>query len=252
MAEYLYPIIVFFSGIAAGIINIMAGGGSTITLGVMIMMGMDASVANGTNRIGLMIESSSGVMAFKSEKYADFKESLKLALFTVPGAIIGAIWATKISNELFQQILAVVMIFILITLFLPKTKPAEGNGAENSKRKILIYPAMLLIGFYGGFVQVGIGFILMGALRHILSLDLIRVNMHKVFIVFVYTIPLLFVFGLTGNINWFYAIFLAAGYAVGAWWSAKISVAKGEKVVKGVLVVAILIMATKFMLPFFN
>ena len=81
MSDLLYPLIVFFAGLAAGVINIMAGGGSTITLGVMIFMGMDASVANGTNRIGLMIESSSGLLAFSSEKYSAFGESNKLSLF---------------------------------------------------------------------------------------------------------------------------------------------------------------------------
>ena len=226
----------------------MAGGGSTITLGVMILMGMDASVANGTNRIGLMVESTSGVLAFRSEKYSAFGESFKLSLFTLPGAILGAVFAIRISNEQFQQILAVIMILILITLFIPKTNKNKTLSLEKKGKKYLIYPAMVLIGFYGGFIQVGIGFLLMGALRHLLNLDLVRVNMHKVFIVFVYTIPLLFVFGLTGNINWFYAFFLACGYAVGAWWSAKISIAKGEKAIKVILAIAILIMATKFLL----
>lgn len=251
MPEIIYIIIIFISGMLSGIINVMAGGGSTITLGVMIFMGMDAAVANGTNRIGLMIESTSGVLAFKSEKYAEFKESFKLALFTIPGAVLGAVFAIKISNELFQQILALVMISILFTLFIPKRKINEITQGKSPKN-LLIYPAMVLIGFYGGFIQVGIGFILMAALKHLLNLDLVRVNMHKVFIVFVYTIPLLFVFGFTGNIHWFYAIFLAAGYAVGAWWSAKISIAKGEKVIKIILGVAIVIMSTKFLLPFFN
>ena len=90
----------------------------------------------------------------------------------------------------------------------------------------------------------------MGALKHLLKLDLIRVNMHKVFIVFIYTIPILFIFGLTGNIDWFYAVFLASGYAVGAWWSAKISITRGEKVVKLVLGVAIVIMSFKLLIPF--
>jgi uncharacterized protein len=245
-------IVVFFSGMAAGVINIMAGGGSTITLGVLIFLGMDASIANGTNRIGLMVESTSGVLAFRSKNYSAFGESFKLSLFTLPGAVLGAISAVRISNELFQQILAVVMILILITLFLPKSLKEKADSGSRKLRGWAIYPAMFLIGFYGGFIQVGIGFLLMGALRHLLHLDLIRVNMHKVFIVFIYTIPILFIFGLTGNIDWFYAVFLAGGYAVGAWWSAKVSIAGGEKVVKVVLGVAIIIMSAKLLYPFFS
>lgn len=245
-------ILVFLSGMAAGVINIMAGGGSTITLGVLIFLGMDASVANGTNRIGLMVESTSAVLAFRSEKYSAFGESFKLSLFTLPGAILGALFAVRISNELFQQILGVVMIFILLTLFLPTNRREQLQTEAGKRRQLMIYPVMFLIGFYGGFVQVGIGFILMGALRHLLRLDLIRVNMHKTFIVFIYTIPILLIFGLTGNIDWFYAIFLASGYALGAWWSAKISISRGEKVVKLVLAVAILIISAKLLFPFFS
>lgn len=246
--ELFYPILVFFSGLIAGMVNIMAGGGSVVTLGVLILLGMDASVANGTNRIGLMIESTSGVMAFRSEKYSEFRQSFYLAFFTLPGAILGSVYAINISNQLFQRILAVIMILILVSLFLPRSAGVSRLSQDRRKR-LLIYPAMVLIGFYGGFVQVGIGFILMAALRHILGLDLIRVNMHKTFVIFVYTIPILLIFGLTGNIDWFYAAWLAAGYALGAWWSAKLSIAKGEKVVKIVLGIAIVIMATRFFLP---
>jgi uncharacterized membrane protein YfcA len=106
---------------------------------------------------------------------------------------------------------------------------------------------MILIGFYGGFLQVGVGFIIMALLHNFLKLDLIRVNMHKVFIVFVFTIPALLVFILTDNVNWFYGLSLSAGNAFGGWWGAKLSVKKGEKLIKAVLVVSIFIMAIKLL-----
>jgi len=247
MEELIYPFLVFGAGVLSGIINVMAGGGSVITLGVLILLGMDPSVANGTNRIGLVVETGSGVLAFKSEKYSEAKTSLGFAILTVPGAMLGSYYAIKISDIWFQRILAMVMIFVLISLLLPK--PAAKNGEQQGRMgRIMIYPAMFGIGLYGGFIQAGVGFLIMAALRHLLHLDLVRINMHKVFIVLVYTIPVIFIFGFTGNINWLTALYMAGGYALGAWWSAKISIAKGEKVVKIVLCIAILIMATKFIL----
>ena len=107
---------------------------------------------------------------------------------------------------------------------------------------------MFVIGLYGGFIQAGVGFLIMAALRHLLHLDLVRINMHKVFIVLVYTVPVIFIFGFTGNINWLTALYMSGGYALGAWISAKVSISRGEKVVKIVLCIAILIMATRFIL----
>ena len=106
---------------------------------------------------------------------------------------------------------------------------------------------MIVVGFYGAFIQVGVGFLLMASFQYLMKLDLIRVNMHKVFVVFVFTIPALLVFILTDNINWYYGLTLSAGNAFGGWWGAKLSVKKGEKLIKVVLIVAILIMALKLL-----
>ncbi|MDP6779441.1 MAG: sulfite exporter TauE/SafE family protein, partial [Candidatus Latescibacteria bacterium] len=238
---------VFGIGIAAGFINIMAGGGSVLTLGVMMLMGLDAAVANGTNRIGLLVEGISGAAAYRTERFTDLRESFRLAALTLPGAILGSIFAIQVSNLTFQRILALVMIFVLITLFLPKGKE-EGDRAGGRRGRVLIYPAMVLVGFYGGFVQAGVGFLIMASLRHLLALDLVRINMHKVYIVLIYTIPVLFVFGLTDNINWPWAAALGLGMALGAWVSVKISVRRGERVIKAILGVAIVLMAAKFLL----
>ncbi len=96
-------------------------------------------------------------------------------------------------------------------------------------------------------MQVGVGFVFMASLYHLMRMDLIRVNMHKVFIIFVYTIPALLVFLLTGNVEWRFGLFLAIGMAFGAWWAAKISVKKGEKIIRIALIPVILWMALKLL-----
>ena len=244
MNNFLTVILLFGVGSLAGFINVMAGGGSSITLPILIFLGLESSLANGTNRVAIMIQNLVAVLSFRQEEFSEFKTSFLLAAFTLPGGILGAMLAVRINNVLFQKILAVVLIGILITVIFPKSKNAD-RIKKHVMKSWFIYPAMFLIGFYGGFIQVGVGFILMAALTHLLNLDLVRVNMHKVFIIFIYTIPAMLIFAFTGNVNWFYGLSLAAGNAFGAWWSAKIAVKKGEKVVRIILIVAMLFMSIK-------
>jgi len=247
MDELLKLLLLFGAGSIAGFINVMAGGGSTITLPILILLGLDPSLANGTNRMGILAQTFSAVVSFRQEKYHDFKLSIKLTAFTLPGAIAGAVLATRISDVLFQKILAYVLIGVTISMFLRKTNQAKPGEHSIQKTSWLIYPVMVATGFYGGFMQVGVGFVFMVSLFHLMRLDLVRVNMHKVFIIFIYTIPTFIVFLITGNVEWKFGLTLAAGMAFGAWWAAKIAVKKGEKIIRIVLVVAIFWMALKLL-----
>jgi hypothetical protein len=246
MSEITEILLLFGVGTLTGFINVMAGGGSTLTLPVLIFLGLDSSLANGTNRIGLLSQNLFGILSFKNENVSQFKLSLKLGLLTLPGAIIGAFYATKIDDVLFQKILGVIMIGIVIMMLIP-------NSKEFLKEKITdklpwaIYPIMFGLGFYGGFIQVGIGFLLMLSLHRVLKLNLLYVNLHKVFIVLIYTIPALLIFIVTGNVSWFHGLSLAVGTSIGAWWSAKLAVKKGVNVIKGFLIVAIVIMSVKLL-----
>jgi uncharacterized membrane protein YfcA len=236
--------LLFGVGTIAGFINVNAGGGSTLTLPMLIFMGLDAALANGTNRVALFIQNISAVASFHKRKVHQFKKSLLFALFTLPGAIIGAIMATRVSNILFQRILGVVLIFIVFSMFFSRSYK-NNDSNQNDKNQWLIYPALFGIGFYGGFIQAGVGFMIMAALYYLFHLDLIRVNMHKVFIILIYTFPALLVFAFTGNVNWGYGLVLAAGNALGGWWGAHAAVKGGERIIRIVLAVAITIMALK-------
>ena len=226
--------------------NVMAGGGSTLTLPALIFLGLDSALANGTNRVAIIIQNLFAVYSFKREKYQKFKLSLKMALFTLPGAVAGAIVAVKIGDQAFQTILGIVMIGIIISMVIPGSK-IEYTAGDNENISPWVYVSMLFIGFYGGFIQVGVGFIIMAALHYLMKLNLVYVNMHKVFIVFIYTIPAIIIFIFTNNINWELGLSLAAGNALGGWWAAKFSVKKGEGIIKIILIIAVLIMSLKLL-----
>ncbi len=238
-------LILFFAGALAAFLNVNAGGGSTLTLPALIFLGLDPTMANGTNRLGILVQNAAAVYTFKQEKFYELKNSLILSALTLPGAIAGALLAVKLEDKVFQNILAVVMIFIVITMLIPKKKTNQDNNDIKLDWKTII--SLLAVGFYGGFIQVGVGFLLMATFQNLMKLNLIKVNMHKVFVVFVYTIPAFLIFIFTNNVNWYYGLILSAGTAFGAWWGVKLSIKKGEKLIKVVLIVAILIMALKLL-----
>ena len=246
MDDLFKTALLFVIGSFAGFINVMAGGGSSLTLPLLIFLGLDSSLANGTNRVAIFLQNVSAVASFKQEKYHDFKMSARLALFTLPGAIAGTFIAVRIESEIFQKILGLVLIGIIITTILP-AKNTFHKTSGKSRKNWIVYLSMLGIGFYGGFIQVGVGFLCMAALKYALQTNLVKVNMHKVFIVLFYTIPSLLIFALTKNVNWLYGLILATGNAFGAWQSAKISIQRGEKFIRIALIFSIFLISLKLL-----
>jgi uncharacterized protein len=245
MEDIIYYTALFLIGVFSGIINVVAGGGSSFTLPALIFFGLDSVVANGTNRIAVVVQNIAAVTSFRNEKIFLWQKSLKLSLLTLPGTIIGAIVALRVDDKLFDLILGIIMIGIVITMIIPTKKKVYGEGVE--KISFSVYLVMFAIGFYGGFIQVGVGFMIMAALHYMMKMNLLIVNVHKVFIVLFFTLPALIVFIIAGNVNWLLGSILALGNGVGAWWAAKHSVKRGEKFIKVFMIVAILIMAAKLL-----
>jgi uncharacterized membrane protein YfcA len=237
-------------GVIAGFINVMAGGGSLLTVPVMISCGMDPTVANGSNRVAILAQNISASAGFFKKGLSDLKLSLSLAACTLPGAIAGAYVGVKIDDLWFKRILAGLMIGLLV-LMVRRKKGGKVAVDQPLTRKRLIAGHVLMVcaGAYGGFIQAGVGFIFMAILHKVLRMDLVRVNMHKVFIIGVYTVVALAVFALNGQVNWYAGGSLALGNAVGGWFGSHFAVTKGEKLIRIILYVALVLLAMKLLIP---
>ena len=244
-------------GLIAGALNVVAGGGSLLTLPAMIMMDMPGPIANGTNRVAILAQNITAVGGFRRLGFSDFKLSLTLSLCALPGAVAGAWIGTLVRGALFNRILAVIMIALLLQMMwqgnrkrrrahLPKR---EEPAAPPPPRLFLGHVCMVGIGLYGGFIQAGVGFMLMAVLNNVLQLDLVRVNMHKVFIVGTYTAAALIVFVLAGDVWWIPGLALAAGNSAGAWVGSLLSVRKGEGFIRRALYLALTAMALRLLWP---
>lgn len=248
-------------GIVAGTLNVLAGGGSLLTLPVMVFLGLDGAVANGTNRVAILAQNVTAVGGFRSLGFSDMKLSFSLALAALPGGISGALLGTMVRGELFNRVLGAVLIGVLLLMAVQHWRkmkngaPASGETKETmntglSRRQLILgHLAMVGVGFYGGFIQAGVGFLLMAALHRVLGLDLVRVNMHKVFIVGFFTLAALIVFAARGQVLWIPGLALAVGNSIGGWIGSQLSVLKGENWIRTTLYVALFLMAIKLLWP---
>jgi uncharacterized membrane protein YfcA len=245
MEAWYFPLLAI-AGIAVGFLNVMAGGGSLISLPILIFLGLEPAMANGTNRVAILIQNVTAVSSFRSQGYSEIRRSLGLALCTVPGAVAGAFAAVVVDPVLFKKILGVVLVAAVVLIL--RRRPSTADEDPRASRPLLAHLAMVGVGFWGGFLQAGVGFLIMPILYQLLRLDLIRVNMHKVFIVGIYTIPALLVFALQAKVWWVGGLVLAIGNAAGAWLATRVTITQGERAIRVVFVAAVIAMGVKLIL----
>jgi len=241
-------ILIILTGALAGFLNAVAGGGSLLTLPMMIFLGLDSAVANGTNRIALVVQNITAVLTFKKKGFFDWKLNIFLGIPGLFGSIIGAMLAISISNEIFNKILAMVMLIVLfLTLWDPTKKIKLEQENLSFSRKMLLIIIFFFIGMYSGFLQAGIGFVIIATLALVTGMSLVKINSIKVFTILAYVLVSLAVFLWQGKVDWLVGIFLAAGNSLGAWLGSTFSVAKGDKWIRIVLVIAVLVMSIKLL-----
>jgi hypothetical protein len=234
------------AGLVSGWVNVVAGGGSLFTVPVMAFLGMPGPVANGTNRISIIVQNLVAVGTFFAKGFSDFRLSATLALAASVGAYFGAQVGVALDGVWFNRTLAAVMIAVMLLMATGRDAPEGAGGAAGTPKNLLLGHALMIgAGFWGGFIQIGVGFLLMPILYRVMGLDLVRVNMHKVFIVLVFSIVALAVFAARVEIRWDAGAALALGTAVGGWFGARSTIRRGALFIKRAMYVLLAAMAVK-------
>jgi len=226
-------------GVMAGWLNVMAGGGSLLTVPIMLFMGVPGPVANGTNRIAILAQNITAVNTFRRRGFSDFRLSVSLSAAAALGALGGASVGVHLDGVWFDRVLALVMVAVMVLMATGQDKVKPVGGDAEPKNLWLGHLLMVGAGFWGGFIQIGVGFVLMPILHRVMGLDLVRVNMHKVFVVLVFTIVALAVFASRLELLWWTGIGLAVGNSIGGWLGAHTTVAHGEALIRRVLYLAL-------------
>ncbi|MEA3495319.1 MAG: sulfite exporter TauE/SafE family protein [Bacteroidota bacterium] len=244
--SFIEIIILVFAGVMVGFINVLAGGGSIISLSVLMFMGLPVNLANGTNRIAILLQNVVAVSNFQRKKVLDLKKGKWLLIPAVIGSLFGAQLANNLNEIILERSIAVVLIVILFTMIYKPSKWLKEQEDLLVKKinvwQILIF---LFVGFYGGFIQAGVGFFLLTALVFSTGYELVKANALKVFIILCYTPFSLLVFVIHGDVDWLYGVILAIGTMAGAFLASKFAIEKGAKFVRWIVIIVILVTILK-------
>ena len=234
--------VLFLAGIVAGTLNVIAGGGSFLTLPLLIFMGLPAGIANGTNRVGLLIQNLGAIGSFQKHGLIPWRIALWAGIPSAIGSLLGTALALQTSDGTFQRILALLTLWTLFDS--GKRGPSQ---PQLDASRALLAGGFFLIGIYGGFVQAGVGFLILAVTTQ-LGLDLVRGNAVKGISVLAFTVCSLALFAWQGKVEWVLGLVLAAGTLIGGQVGVYLLVLKGHAWIKRVVTVMVLIFAIKLWL----
>lgn len=239
MSPWIEYLLLLVAGTIAGALNVVAGGGSFLTMPVLIFLGLPGTVANGTNRVAILCQNISAVWGFQRHGVIDWKYLLWAAIPATLGAGLGAKASVEMGDKVFENVLAGLMIAVTLwTLWDPlkKSQPAA-NGHQ--PRIIPLVLGFFVVGIYGGFVQAGVGFLILAATT-MARLDLVRGNAVKVLTILIYTVFALGVYVYEDKVDWTFGGVLAIGNVIGSQIGVRLTVLKGHAWVKTFVTVSVI------------
>ncbi len=243
MEWYIY-LLVIAAGFGAGFINTLAGSGSLITLPLLIFLGLPANVANGTNRVAILMQTVVAVGKFRSDKALNVRKGLLLAVPAIVGGVIGAQIAVNLNEHVMRQVIGGLMVVMLFVVLIRPKRWLVGRPEMMDRNPGWIQWIVFFgIGLYGGFIQAGVGIFLLAGLVLGAGFELVRANAVKNLIVMCFTLFALIVFIINDQVVWLVGIVLALGNMLGAWVAARLAVQKGAGFVRWILIAVIVVSA---------
>lgn len=227
-------------GLVAGVVNTLAGGGSLLTVPLLVIFGLPGTIANGTNRVGVLAQGLVACWRFDAEGISELRSALPMLPPVLVGSIVGAACATQIPDQAFEKIFAGIMLILLIPILQGRQLPsAPGTPRWSPATKGI---ALFAIGVYGGAVQAGVGLLLLFALNRA-GYNLARANAIKIVIATALAIVAVPVFVLEQQVAWLPAVFVSIGFTIGATAGVRFAVLGGEPLIRRTLAVAVLALA---------
>ena len=243
-------ILTMLTGIAAGFLNVTAGGGTILTLPILNLIGLDLGVANATNRVSILFQNLSAIRHYHQNGKIDWKEAADYILPAIAGAVFGTLSAVYMPEKVFR-IIAAISIFSMGILLVAKPKmwdAPQGDPLSPPKRTA----ALFLVGIYGGFLQAGVGFLLIWVISGGCKKSLREANVLKITIVAFYTMASLALFASFGMVNWTAAFALAFGSVIGGNAGARFNLKADHRFIRWILTAVVLISSVKMMMDAFR
>jgi uncharacterized protein len=234
-------VLLALAGFLASVLNVLAGGGSFLTLPVLIFLGLPAAEANATNRVGVVAQNAGSVWGFHRKGVLDWRWALASGVPSCLGALAGALLALRIDDRDFRRILAVLMVVMTLWTVADPLKRLHVAGRRPAWSPAVVL-GFLAVGLYGGFVQAGVGFLVL-AVTTFAGIDMVRGNAIKVLNVLALTLLSLAVFVASGKVDWPAGLALAAGSLAGGLAGVPLAVFAGHRVLQRFVTATVLIFA---------
>jgi len=232
-------VVVVGAGLVAGVVNAMAGGGSLLTVGMLtVFADLPGLIANGTNRVGVLVQNAASVAGYRKEGVSGLRRAVPVLIPAILGSLVGSVLVSSLTDEAFERTFGILMVPLLIL----SLKPPKATGTEIAWSPALTAAVFFGIGLYGGAFQAGVGLIIVVALSRS-GLDLVNANAVKVVVIMALTAMAVPVFIARGKVDWGFALLLSIGFALGGWVGARAAVRGGERLIRPVLVVAVVALA---------
>lgn len=250
--------VAFALGAVTAVFNIAAGGGSMLTLPLLVEFGLTAQQANATNRIGVILQALAGASTFARGGTMPWRWVMWLMPSCWLGAIGGA-WLSMVLDEaVFRR--SVGAVFVVLGIYLLWNRLQRGRGTrvpglaawvpavDFAQRPGWFYRfAFVAIGLYGGFIQGGVGILMLTVMYVIGRGDVVRSNAMKTALIVGFTVPAMWMFARSGLIHWREGAALAVGGVVGGWAGARLASRVRPEVLEGLLVVGVFLAAGRFL-----
>ncbi|MCA9138109.1 MAG: sulfite exporter TauE/SafE family protein [Planctomycetales bacterium] len=232
----VWYLILVVAGFVAGVVNTIAGGGSFLTLPALMLFGLDPKIANGTNRVAVLFSSGAAVATFHRHGHLDRQLANRLTFPTMLGVPAGALMAVCLPPQAFEPVFGAIFLAMAVVLVLNPKRIAEAATASKRSER-LIMPLFFAIGIYVGFIQAGMGILILLAMSLIGGRDLVASNAVKNWIGFLVTLAATVMFAYYDLIQWLPGLVMAVGNLIGGFVGAKLAIKKGNRMIFWFLIV---------------
>lgn len=234
------------TGLTAGVINTLAGGGSLLSVPLLVFLGLPGDIANGTNRVGVLVQSVTALLQLRRDGIDGIRDMRSIVAPIGVGALVGATGIAQLPAETFERVFGVLMLLLLVPTLHGVAPLGRAQRPAAPWHPWTRFVVFFGIGIYGGAIQAGVGLLVLFALAHT-GMDLVRANAVKVAVVAFLTAIATSVFILERQVAWVPAGALVLGFGVGGALGARLAVIGGERLIRPVVVVAVIALAGRML-----
>ncbi len=209
-------------GLMAGIINTLAGNGSSITLYILMdTFGLPPKIANASNRVGIVLQGAGAIPQYHKAGLLRFERSKGIVAMLIAGAVLGILLALWVDDTQFRAVFKYMLVFMLGVILVKPERWLRQTEANHHFPAWLLYPSCFALGVYGGFIQMGMGIFLhmllvLGARFSLMDSNIIRTVSMTLF-----TAIAVAIFAYQGMIDWEIGGLLAIGQVIGGYVGAR-------------------------------